>query len=40
MVRSCEYSDKKLPPDSEEAMTCTFECTFCKSCISNTALKY
>lgn len=30
--QNCECCDKKLPPDSQEAMICTFECTFCKSC--------
>ncbi|HAT3991251.1 TPA: DUF1272 domain-containing protein [Elizabethkingia anophelis] len=29
----CENCGKKLPPDSEEAMICTFECTFCKDCV-------
>ena len=29
----CENCGKKLPPDSEKAMICTFECTFCKGCV-------
>jgi uncharacterized protein len=29
---NCECCDKYLPPDSVEAMICTFECTFCASC--------
>ncbi|AYV57592.1 DUF1272 domain-containing protein [Leptospira kmetyi] len=29
---SCENCDKPLPPESTEAMICTFECTFCVSC--------
>jgi hypothetical protein len=29
---SCEHCDKPLPPDSTEAMICTFECTFCHAC--------
>ncbi len=29
---NCEYCDKDLPPASEEAMVCTFECTFCQDC--------
>jgi hypothetical protein len=29
---SCECCDKDLPPDSEEAMICSFECTFCRGC--------
>ena len=29
---NCECCDKDLPPASEEAMICTFECTFCADC--------
>ena len=29
---TCEHCNKNLPPDSPEAMICSFECTFCKSC--------
>ena len=29
---NCECCDKDLPPDSDEAVICTFECTFCASC--------
>lgn len=29
---NCEYCDKDIPVDSHEAMICSFECTFCKSC--------
>jgi uncharacterized protein len=29
---TCENCNKPLPPDSTEAMICTFECTFCKEC--------
>lgn len=32
---NCECCDKDLPPESVEAMICTFECTFCKSCAEN-----
>jgi len=28
----CECCDIDLPPDSREAMICSFECTFCRSC--------
>ena len=28
----CECCDKDLPPDSTEAMICSFECTFCRPC--------
>ncbi len=30
----CENCNKALPPDSGEAMICTFECTFCTTCVS------
>ena len=29
---NCERCDRDLPPDSEQALICTFECTFCSSC--------
>jgi len=29
---SCECCDRDLPPDSSEAMICSFECTFCRDC--------
>jgi len=32
---SCEHCDKSLPFDSDEAMICTFECTFCSDCAQN-----
>jgi len=32
---NCECCDKDLPPDSAEAMICTFECTFCADCAGN-----
>ncbi|MGH1541262.1 MAG: DUF1272 domain-containing protein [Arenicella sp.] len=32
---NCECCDKDLPPDSTEAMICSFECTFCASCIES-----
>ncbi len=32
---NCECCDKDLPPESMEARICTFECTFCKSCVEN-----
>lgn len=32
---NCECCDKDLPPDSTEAMICTFECTFCADCVEN-----
>jgi len=30
---NCECCDKDLPPDSEDARICTFECTFCAACV-------
>ncbi|MDC0603214.1 DUF1272 domain-containing protein [Aliiglaciecola sp.] len=27
--------DKDLPPDSEEARICAYECTFCINCVEN-----
>ena len=30
---SCEHCNTPLPPDSTEAMICTFECTFCTKCV-------
>ena len=32
---SCEHCNKALPPDSLEARICSFECTFCASCVEN-----
>ena len=29
---NCECCDKDLPPESTEAMICTYECTFCTAC--------
>jgi len=29
---NCECCDVDLPPESTEAMICSFECTFCRSC--------
>jgi hypothetical protein len=28
----CECCDRDLPAESAEAMICSFECTFCRSC--------
>ena len=30
---NCECCDRDLPPESAEARICTFECTFCASCV-------
>lgn len=29
---ACERCARELPPDSEQAMICSFECTFCRDC--------
>jgi hypothetical protein len=29
---NCECCDKDLPPESRDAVICTFECTFCAGC--------
>lgn len=31
---SCEHCNKTLPPDSTEAMICSYECTFCRCCVN------
>ncbi len=30
---TCEHCNKVLPPDSTEARICSFECTFCATCV-------
>jgi hypothetical protein len=30
---TCENCNAALPPNSTAAMICTFECTFCRSCV-------
>src|SRR3569623_693298 len=32
---NCECCNKDLPPDSAEAMICTYECTFCRDCVQS-----
>ena len=32
---NCECCDTDLPPESRQAMICTFECTFCVDCVDN-----
>ena len=29
----CENCNKPLPYNAEDAMICTFECTFCETCV-------
>lgn len=31
----CEHCGRPLSADSSEAMICSFECTFCKSCVED-----
>ena len=33
---NCELCDKDLPPDALDARICTYECTFCASCVEKT----
>ena len=28
----CEACGRDLPPESEDALICSFECTFCRQC--------
>jgi hypothetical protein len=35
---NCECCNRDLPPDSQEALICSFECTFCRNC-ADTVLK-
>jgi hypothetical protein len=30
---TCEHCNKPLPPDSMEARICSYECTFCATCV-------
>jgi hypothetical protein len=29
---NCECCDRDLPPETPDAMICSFECTFCRAC--------
>ncbi len=31
---TCEHCNKLLPNESEEAMICSFECTYCIDCVT------
>jgi uncharacterized protein len=33
---NCECCDRDLPPSSTQAMICSFECTFCDDCATQT----
>jgi hypothetical protein len=30
---NCEFCDRDLPPQCEDARICTYECTFCSQCV-------
>lgn len=30
---TCEHCNRSLPPDSLEARICSYECTFCATCV-------
>lgn len=32
---NCEHCNCALPPDSLEARICSYECTFCATCVEN-----
>jgi hypothetical protein len=32
LLPNCECCDRDLPPDSDQARICTYECTFCAEC--------
>ena len=33
---NCECCDRYVPPESPDAMICTYECTWCRDCVENT----
>lgn len=33
--QNCECCNKNLPPESGDAVICSFECTFCIECAEN-----
>jgi hypothetical protein len=33
---NCECCNRDLPPESQDALICSFECTFCRSCAQAT----
>ena len=36
MKEKCESCGSPLPTDSDEAMICSYECTFCEDCAEKT----
>jgi len=35
MRPNCECCNRDLPPESIDAVICTYECTFCRDCAEN-----
>jgi len=35
---NCEYCDKDLPPNAWDARICSYECTFCATCVETMLL--
>lgn len=35
---NCEYCDKDLPPQAQDARICSYECTFCAACVKDLLL--
>jgi uncharacterized protein len=35
---SCEHCARPLPADDQAAMICSYECTFCRSCVDDVLL--
>jgi uncharacterized protein len=35
---NCECCNKDLPPDANDAVICSFECTFCSECADSKLL--
>lgn len=36
---NCECCNTDLPPDSAQALICSFECTFCEDCAQEMAMR-
>ncbi len=34
----CEHCKRALPPNSTDAMICSYECTFCRECVDRVLL--
>ena len=32
---NCEWCDKDLPPDAQDARICSYECTYCAECVEH-----